>query len=210
MKGREKEMKGIPLPVCIKTSRFFIPTIDMYYPMVVGLKDLKVQQKINYSIKNVLFGLIYELQQPDMVTYITGSYEMKTNERNVLSITLIGLGDFKGAHPMTIVKGLTVDIETGKVYELKDLFKPNSNYTEILSDIIYKGIKERDISLLDEFKGIRPNQDYYIADKSLIIYFQLYEITAYVYGFPYFVIPIYEIEDIIKEDGILSRMLPFL
>lgn len=76
-----------------------------------------------------------------------------------------------------------------------------------LSDIVLKQIKEREIDLLGEFKPVKPNQDYYIADKSLVIYYQLYEITPYVFGFPQFPISVYEIQDIINEDGPLGVML---
>ena len=61
--------------------------------------------------------------------------------------------------------------------------------------------------MINEFTTIRPEQDYYIADKALVIYFQLYELTPYAYGFPYFPISVYEIQDIIDENGPLGRML---
>ncbi|WP_337445661.1 RsiV family protein [Ornithinibacillus scapharcae] len=67
-------------------------------------------------------------------------------------------------------------------------------------------MKQRDIQLIEDFTEISPNQDFYIADKSLVIYFQLYEITPYVYGFPMFPISVYQIQDIIREDGPLGRM----
>jgi len=85
-------------------------------------------------------------------------------------------------------KSLTFDISTGKEYRLEELFKPGSDYVGTLSKIIERQIKEREIPILGEFKGIRPNQDYYIADKALVIYFQLYEITPYAFGFPCFYI----------------------
>ncbi|WP_368073024.1 RsiV family protein [Virgibacillus salinus] len=53
---------------------------------------------------------------------------------------------------------------------------------------------------------MQPDQDFYIADKALVIYFQLYEITPYVFGFPMFPISVYAIKDIINEDGPLGRM----
>jgi hypothetical protein len=56
------------------------------------------------------------------------------------------------------------------------------------------------------FKGISPEQDYYIADKALVLFFQLYELTAYAYGFPYFPISIYDLQTIIDEQGPLGKM----
>jgi len=197
------------LPVRINTLRMFLPRLDVYYPKVGGLTNIIVQQRINNTILNLVFRMIreqgyYENQQTD----ITGSYEIKTNERGILSLSLINYAYSAGAaHGLTVIKSLTIDVQTGRVYELKDLFKPNSDYVKRLSDIIRKQIVDRDISLLVEFKGIRPDQDFYIADKALVVYFQLYEITAYVYGFPYFPISVYEIQDIVDEDGPLGRMM---
>lgn len=77
------------------------------------------------------------------------------------------------AHGMTYLKALTFDIGTGKVYLLSELFKPGSNYVKVISDIVAEQIKRRNITLLDGFNGIKPNQDYYLADKTIVIYFQL-------------------------------------
>jgi hypothetical protein len=90
---------------------------------------------------------------------------------------------------------------------LNELFKPNSNYTTILSEEVKQQIKERDMLLLSEFKGISPQQDYYIADKALVLFFQLYELTAYAFGFPYFPISVYDVEHIVDEESPLGKML---
>jgi len=140
-------------------------------------------------------------------TTVTALYELKNNQRRILSLSLINYAFSGGAHGLTIIKSPTFNVETGKVYELKELFKPGADYVKRLSEIIKVRIKERDIPLLVDFKSIRPDQDYYIADKCLVIYFQLYEITPYVYGFPYFPISVYEIQDIIDENGPLGVMM---
>ena len=195
------------LPIYFKTKHYLTPTISMYYPMIYGLENLSIEKLINYEITTQVYELISELRRPDLITCITGSYAIKTNERNVLSLNLTGLGDFHGAHPITIVKAITIDIETGRVYELQDLFKTDSNYLEVLSKMVYEQIQERDIPLLGEFEGVRSDQDYYIADKGLVIYFQQYEIAPYYVGLPYFLIPIYDLSEVIPEDGLLNRMI---
>lgn len=197
------------LPVGINTQRLFMINLNVLYPVVYGLTDLAVQDRIN----NAILGLVYKLikdqgyYENPFTTQVTGTYEIKTNERGILSLSVINYAFAGGAHGMTIIKSLTFDVQTGKMYELKDLFKPDSDYVKRLSDIVQRQIIERNIPLLVEFKGIRPDQDYYIADKALVIYFQLYELAAYVFGFLYFPISVYQIQDIIDEDGPLGRML---
>lgn len=199
------------LPVQIYTIPFKAPNVFIYYPMLKDLKNKTAQQKINDTILKSMQNLI-KIQDyyahPDK-TEVTGYYELKTNERRILSLTLSNFAYTQhAAHGMTYLTGLTFDVTTGKSYALKDLFKPGSPYVKRLSEIIRVQIKKRDLTLLDEFHGIKPHQDFYIADKSLVIFFQLYEITPYVYGFPMFPISVYEIEDIIDENGPLGKMLP--
>lgn len=107
---------------------------------------------------------------------------------------------------MTYIKSLTFDLKKGGLCKLEDLFKPGSDYVKKLSFLIDAQIKQRNIQLLSDFTVIRPDQDFYIADKALVVYFQLYEITPYVFGFPMFPISVYDIQDIIDEEGPLGRM----
>lgn len=201
-------MNGIPMPVNVRTGQLIKPRLEVYYPVVWGMANLPVQHRINAVTWAWVNRLIEEqgfYENPR--TTILGTYAVKTNERGVYSEMLTNLADFGGAHPMTLQKSLTMSTETGHVYQLSELFKPNSNYVLRLSKIVEAQIIARQIPLLGKFKGIRPDQDYYIADKCLVIYFQLYEITPYVVGFPYFPISVYEIQDIIREDGPLGQMM---
>jgi len=201
-----------PVQVFTRKLPMSNPNFNINYPIVMGIENTNVQQKVN----NRILQLVYKLIRDQIGSFsgdgtilpiqeMMGWYEIKANERGILSISIGNYTyPYRAAHGMTIIKSLTCNVETGEFYELEDMFKPDSNYVEVLSDMIEQQIKERDISLLDEFKGIQPNQDYYIADKCLVIYFQLYEIAAYVYGILCFPISVYEIEDIIKEGSPLD------
>ena len=58
---------------------------------------------------------------------MSGSYEIKTNERNVLSLSLLNYAyTYPSAHGLTKVRSLTFDVQTGKSYTLKELFKPEA------------------------------------------------------------------------------------
>lgn len=197
----------VSFPVNISIYHLKQPRLDVYIPFVYGLEDQMVQQKINNKITKAVQDLIakqgfYENPQ----TEITGFFEIKTNQRGVLSLTIEHYSYSGGAHGITYIVGLTFDLETGKSYSLGKLFKKDSNYVSVLSNIISNQIKARDIPVLEPFKSINPNQDFYIADKSLVVYFQLYDLTPYAFGFPYFPISIYKIEDLIKENSPLQKM----
>jgi len=201
-------MITVPVPVQIITQWHNRPNIEMYYPYVSGPGHPAALQKINAAILDTVNKLIARQgYYQDPRVQITGWYELKTNERNILSLTIGNYGYSPGAaHGMTYLKSLTFDVTSGKLYSLAELFKPGSNYVKVLSDIVARQIKEREILTLEPFTAIKPDQDYYIADKSLVIYFQLYDLTAYAYGFPMFPISVFEIQDIIKPGGLLDRM----
>lgn len=198
-------------PVQIRTHQVSAgPNKIVYYPQVILMNNYLIQNYINQTIIKETQGLIDQQvgETPSTVAEMLGTYEIKNNQRDVLSLTLTNYTYHdKAAHGMTYKRSLTFDIKTGKRYELKDLFKSDSNYIERLSTIIKEQIKARNIQLIEDFTLISPNQDFYIADKTLVIYFQLYDITPYVFGFPMFPISVYEIQDIIREDGPLGKMV---
>ncbi|HOJ12302.1 MAG TPA: DUF3298 domain-containing protein [Clostridiales bacterium] len=210
-------MDLIQNPVYIVTQRIISPGGEMVidYPVAVGMPNQAVQSQINQVILSLVNKIMNE-QNRQLIKQgykdlskvsIQGWYELKTNERGILSLSIGNYTiAYPAAHGLTIIRSLTFDIITGKAYKLNELFKPESNYVKKLSLIIEKQIKERKVPLLSDFKGIRPDQDYYIADKALVVYFQLYELTPYAYGFPQFPISVYELESIIREDGPLGKM----
>ncbi|MFX3673794.1 MAG: DUF3298 domain-containing protein [Paenisporosarcina sp.] len=186
------------------------PKISVYYPFIKGLANRQAEIMINNSIVSTLNSILIELgyHDPNLLEMV-GHFEIKTNERGILSLSLLVYSFTGGAHGLTIIKSLTFNITTGKQYELEDLFKSDSDYVKKVSANIQMKIIEWETPLLDEFTHIRSDQDFYLADHSLVIYFQLYEITPYVAGFPYFPIPILDIQDIINPEGPLETLLPF-
>nr|WP_218627909.1 DUF3298 and DUF4163 domain-containing protein [Sporosarcina sp. E16_8] len=184
--------------------------VKVYYPVVTQLPNQNAQSTINHAIITTLNNILVEqsFYDKDLVELLA-YFELKNNQRGILSLNLIVYSYTGGAHGMTIIKSLTFDTKNGKQYELKDLFKKGSDYKKKLSDIINRRIKDWNIDVLEPFKEIRSDQDFYIADTSLVIYFQLYEITPYYWGFPYFPIPIKDLADIINPDGPLDRMMSF-
>ena len=195
-------------PVQIHVRTIKQPRLDLTYPTVSGLPDYRIQQYVNAMIWNTVQQLLKDQGYYDNpMTTVTATFEVKTNQRGILSLTLINYAFSGGAHGMTVNKSLTFDVQTGKLYSLAELFTPGSDYVRLISDQVAEQIKARDIPLLGTFEGISPNQDYYIADKSLVVYFQLYELAAYVYGILHFPISVYSLQSIVDENGPLGKML---
>ncbi|MCW2276962.1 DUF3298 and DUF4163 domain-containing protein [Heliophilum fasciatum] len=199
------------LPVSLITVPIMTANVQLHYPQVIGLPNPTVQQKINQTIFRQVYAIIYQQGYYENPTraQMVGSYEVKTNERGILSMSFTNYTYFyPAANGLTIIRSLTFDTHTGETYSLQSLFKEGSDYITPISADIQAQIKERQIQLTTEFTTIRPDQDYYIADKALVIYFQMYEITPRPYGLPAFPISVYALENIIDEQGPLGKMLP--
>lgn len=201
--------KPYTLPLQIQTIHRIGPKLDLYVPRVVNAPNAAAQTNINNAIAKEVQSMLKQLGYVpnSKTTEINGFYEVKTNERGLLSIALNIYGYTEhAAHGLTLLKSLTFDIATGTAYSLGDLFAAGSDYVTRISDIVRVQIAERGIETLQPFTSIRPDQDYYIADKAIVVYFQLYEITPYVFGFPMFPISVYSLQDIIPDNSPIQPM----
>ncbi|OXM16417.1 DUF3298 and DUF4163 domain-containing protein [Paenibacillus herberti] len=194
-------------PAGIHTSRVVRPKIELLLPVVTLPGDEDAAASINASIRFAARTLLEDqgsLEDPR--SQMLGYYEIKNNQKGVLSLSQFNYAFTGGAHGLTLQRSLTFINSEGKTVPLSGLFKKNANYVSRLSELVARQIKQRGIETLQPFTGIRADQDYYIADRALIIWFSVYEITPYVYGFPYFPISVYELSDLINEDGPLGVM----
>ena len=188
------------------------PKITIYYPKLIRMANPIVERSINQEIVNETIKLANHHYGNGTTTprveEMIGHFEIKNNQRDILSLSLSNYVYYaQAAHGMTVITSLTSNKQTGRKYQLQDLFKKGTDYVSRINTEIKKQIKKREIPIINEFTTIHPNQDYYIADRTLVIYFQLYELTPYVFGFPMFPISIYDLQDIIDENGPLGRMI---
>lgn len=196
-------------PEKIITRRLVKPRLDIKYPQIVRLRNSFVRRMINNSILDAVYDLIRKhnyVSNPDVT--ITGNYSVKLHQKGLLSLLYENYGYSKGAaHGITYQSSQTFNLEDGAEYKLRDLFQSGSDYRRRLSDIIKREFKKRDIPMIAEFQSIGEDQDFYLTDKAIGIYFQLYEYTPYVYGFPTFEIPFPEVKDVIDPNGPLRRFI---
>ncbi|MFC4809548.1 DUF3298 and DUF4163 domain-containing protein [Paenibacillus sp. GCM10023250] len=194
-------------PAIVQSSRVAFPKAELHVPVVSGLRQPAAQAAINNKIRETERQLVQDQGSlSDPRAEMIGYFEIKTNEKNVLSLSLYNYAYTGGAHGLTLQESLTFDAATGKSFTLAELFKPGSDYVKRLSDLVRAQIAARQIETFEPFKAIRPDQPFYIADRALVIYFALYEITPYAFGFPYFPISVYDVSDIVHPLGPLGRM----
>ena len=180
---------------------------DVVYPRVSGLPDDAVEDKINRMIQERVLAMIPK-EGCGVYQEIKGVYEVTLNDRGILSLKFnVYSIRIHAANGIDEQRSLTVNLETGKEYRLYDLFKRNSDYKTVISNIIRKQIEERNIPLIKEFSGIDDFENYYLTENALVIYFQEIEFTPHYVGIPEFPIPYSQIKNLIREDGPIARFV---
>ncbi len=125
---------------------------------------------------------------------ISSDYEVKKSNDKILSMLIKYYKYSGGAHGSYYYVPYNVDLTSGTVFILKDIFNEDSNYQQVISDEIKKQIKQlnkeqnlpEDSTQLYAFNKIGESQKFYVQDDSIVIFFDLYDIAPYVAGIPEF------------------------
>ncbi|HBH0180879.1 TPA: DUF3298 and DUF4163 domain-containing protein [Clostridioides difficile] len=183
----------------VKNDEYLESTINM--PVITNSNKI-VERSTNDKIKNDIFEFYnksykeakqYLKDNPDEKNKFVANvdFELKKNTDSALSIKVRYYTYSGGAHGFYQDIAYNVDMRTGKFLELMDLFKDNTKYKEVIDEEIKRQIAE--LEKKDEenigiynFKGIKENQNFYLQDENLVVYFDLYDITPYVAGIPEF------------------------
>lgn len=192
----------------IVEKRLKRPCVNAALPQITGMEDKRIQEKVNKEIIKLASDMTSEGCGEDGLNSITGEYEITFDQSGLLSIRLEAYSYRQGAaHGLTVVRSLTADLEEGWIYELEDLFRPGGRYRAIINEWIENEIRRKGIPLISDFDGISENQDYYLAENSVVVYFQLYEYTPYAYGIPEFFIPFRVLKEVIGQNSPLRRLI---
>jgi hypothetical protein len=191
-------------------ERKYNPNKDylVYYPEIQGMRFEAMQKKVNQKLAQ-LSGVKEIDPNKQLESSYNGDYEVYFFKNRLVELEMNGYDfPFGAAHGMPLKVYAHVDLESGVFYQLRDLFKPNSSYVEVLSGIIGEQIKndpQYSYVFPNTYKGIAPDQPFYLDATNLYIYFTPYDIAPYVAGFPTFTIPFSEIGQIINKDGAFWR-----
>lgn len=179
---------------------------DIKIPQVLNGNDEKKINLINNVINNDILTKVEEAEKvskeyfensgqgsPIFPYEIHSRYSVTEDNNLIISLYNDYYEFLGGAHGMTTKTSYTIDKEKESLISLKDLFTKGYNYNDIINEEIKKQISKNPENYFDsgsEFKGISENQSFYIEGDNLVIYYQLYELAPYVFGFPEFKIPL--------------------
>lgn len=179
----------------------------VYYPMVLGIRNSILQMRINNKLK--VLSKVKPVKKGPLDYYYSGDFSIEYFKDDLLVLKLFGYNyPFGAAHGMPSETHSHINLNRGRLYELKDLFKPGSDYINIISEIIQREIKcnpEYSYVFPEEFKNIKKDQSFFVNDDTLNIYCDPYEIAPYAAGFPTFSICFNEIMSIINTKGTFCK-----
>ncbi|WP_318502358.1 WG repeat-containing protein [Bacillus sp. T3] len=201
-----KQNSSIPITRKVRiVERKYRPNKDylVYYPQIEGMKDESAQAKVNQTLRKE--SKVKKLPSNEQMNYsYSGDFSVQFLQKNLLVLELTGYEyHFGAAHGMPSKVNIHIDLKSGKIYQLKDLFLLRSDYEKVLSGMIEKKIKEQPDNYfpLDKPIEIKEDQSFYVTKDKLVIYFLPYEIAAFAFGFPEFHIPYEQIKSLINVKG---------
>lgn len=180
-------------------------TIEVAYP-VLDFETVSTERaaEIDAILRETAISMIAEIAP---FGDVTGGYKVNLEQAGLLSVTLEFSGYYQPmAHPMHYRASVTIDLEQGGTYGLTDLFG-DPEHLAVLSEIVREKIEAADIPLLVESVAISPDQDFYLTADALVIYFQLYEIAPYAWGFVGVELPYPSIAHLIHDESPLRRLI---
>ncbi|WP_419727638.1 DUF3298 and DUF4163 domain-containing protein [Terrisporobacter petrolearius] len=196
-----------------KQNKYLKSTLEI---PIINSGNSKIDDKVNGKIKDDILNFYedslkeaqsfledFELDESNFVA--DASYEVKKNTVSTISILIKYYKYSGGAHGYYEYVPYNIDLRNGDNLTLKDIFKKDVGYKEVIDKEVEKqikelGKKEKDLDKVYDFYGIKENQKFYLKDDEIVIYFDLYDIAPYAAGIPEFPIAIDNIKNQIKEE----------
>lgn len=180
--------------------------VDMVFPLVQGVKDKQVEEKINQTIQKDVLNF-KEMLKTESEKYLQGAkeegWEIRKYEASAYYIVhyqkddLLSLSVFYyrytlGAHGHTLQRAYNFNLESGEEILLGDILKGKRDYVDIINQEIKREIELNPQEYFSEwsvFQSISEEQPFYLIEDGIVVYFGLYEIAPYASGIRYFNIP---------------------
>ncbi|BCJ94510.1 hypothetical protein acsn021_20790 [Anaerocolumna cellulosilytica] len=195
----------LPSGVTVKSFKFKPNKyVVVNYPVIEGMSSEEIQKSVNDRLKDIFISPRTGLTKDDELT-VEDDYTA-SQLGNLLIIIQTGYDYYFGAaHGMPIKQYYFVDLTTGVFYSLADLFIKDTDYITPINTIIQTKIEsadsEEDFYFEDSFDSIADNQNFFLEQDGITLYFYPYEIAPYAAGFPEFKISFDELTNVIDKEG---------
>ena len=180
--------------------------VDMVFPLVQGIKDKQVEEKINQTIQKDVLNF-KEMLQTESEKYLQGAkeegweirkyeafayYIVHYQKGDLLSLSVFYYSYTLGAHGHTLQHAYNFHLLNGEGIILSDILKKKKDYVDIINQETKRQIElnpQKYFSEWSVFQSISEEQPFYLIEDEIVVYFGLYEIAPYASGIRYFKIP---------------------
>lgn len=174
---------------------------QLIYPVIKGAPNRSVQKKLNSLFKNEALRFnkkMIKTAKEDQESAKKDNYpfrkyqaftapDLKYNDGRILSLTRDFYEYTGGAHGNTLRTPTNIDLKTGKPIKLKNLFKADTNYRDLLLKEMKQQIKGHEQEYFaEEIKPFEKDPLFFLEKGNIVIYFSQYEIAPYASGMPEF------------------------
>ena len=179
--------------------------VDLTIPVIQGLADKKIEEKMNQTIQDDILNFKYRIQTEseeysqeakkeggEIKKYIaTAYYIVHYQTDDLLSLSVFYYCYTGGAHGCTVQEAYNLNLVNGERITLPDILKGKKDYLKIINQEIKRQIQLNLEAYFDDavFHSISQEQPFYLIEDGIVIYFGLYEIAPYSSGIRYFKIP---------------------
>lgn len=194
-------------------------TINARYPQVEGLYNTQSQNQINRSIKEIIDREVDTFKQEainnstlsNLEYSLNTDYEVAQTTNSIVSILLKIYSFTGGAHGQNYNLTFNYDVLSNKQLSLQDLFKPDSNYLQTLSDISIKDLLSQsqpnpyypDYAKDTIQQGAFPKADNFklftLERDGLVLIFDPYQVASYAEGTKKVKIPYHKFLHILNQ-----------
>lgn len=185
-------------PVIVRTNIYAYENGYAVYPVILGKGSIKqINNKIFQIVQNYLS--MYGKYINDM------DFDVMYNDKGILSLVIYGYGDDEN---YTRYIPMNFDCNTGKQLSIADLFpKDSDEWRSILASSVQNNADKLSFTLFSDIKPIEDDRMFYLTINSVVLVYNLYEITTYAQGMPRFVIPYHSLSGIIEQDSYIARIV---
>jgi len=190
------------LLTAIRDKNCIYRNIKLTYPVISGSAKNIAIVKSNELIRNYSFQFI-RLNIPEYDIAESGCCHYKINIANekIISTSYLLQARFSELKKIyTSMGSINIFFEDGSILKQDVLFIKGSNYLNLINETIEGEILKKKLLLIRDFKGLDSEFNFYIKPGYLVVYFQLYEYTPYIYGIPQFYISLEKLRDVINPE----------
>lgn len=175
-----------------------------HYPQIIGMANLKRQQALNQALRTA------GTPKPSVraTDAMQSSYTLLLKRGAFYEVMLSSYETYPGA--MQGLPGRTIilmNLQSGALYRIRDLFKPYSDYLAVLS----AGVREADthhmLDIYRPFTGVTAQDGFYVTDSGVTVFFRPNEWTPAAKGYPAFTVPYSSLSAILDTSSPLWRVL---